>query len=738
MATRYLVGHPGTGKSATLITILETLLDSGVRPNRILVLVPSETQTRRYHAAFAAAQMRIREAARPATRRSRSAKGGEPEIHTFFGLAQHHVGLFFPRIASRAGFADPHREPVWLNVEAAQYFLDRVLAARIADFADLRLPRLRLLVQILDDLNRAATTGFPLHELADRLASAWQGREPRAHLFQSVQDVALAYRQFCLDHSLVDFSLGMELFRTQLLTADFYREYVAARYRHVLADNVEEGAPLIHDFLELLLQTSDSAVLVEDDPGGYRINLGAEPSSARRLRAMCDRVDHVPDARVPEASPARFGEALMQAIRAHMPLEASRGEVRGDEGPVVIVQQPDRSPLRYWITMVQAVADRIGALVQSGVRAGDIAVVAPVVEDVLAFELTERLKRFGVAVQPVRPSHPLYDHPRVRAMVTLAKLAHPHWQAKIAPAELTRALTLSIADLDVVRAQIITDAVLRKMAGADIFALPILDDPAVWHRVGAPLRERYETLRCWLAQMDAGPPAPRHPLALDVFWQRLCAEVLSQPGFALHAPDDAGPGEDRMICDKLIASARAFHDVFRQSGLAPHAVPHVEPPVVEVPGLAPLPVDDAAVEVGLAYITVLIQGALAAQYAPERTSDDGADAVFLAPIYTYLADDHRSRYQFWLDVNATTWHERFYQPLTHPYVLSREWTPGTRWTDVDEQRMSRELLARLVGGLAFRCRDAIYLAAGELTMAGQEESGMLAHILNGLNDVLQL
>ena len=47
------------------------------------------------------------------------------------------------------------------------------------------------------------------------------------------------------------------------------------------------------------------------------------------------------------------------------------------------------------------------------------------------------------------------------------------------------------------------------------------------------------------------------------------------------------------------------------------------------------------------------------------------DAVLVAPAYTFLMRNRAVGYQFWLDVGSSGWWERLYQPLTHPYVLSR-------------------------------------------------------------------
>jgi hypothetical protein len=376
------------------------------------------------------------------------------------------------------------------------------------------------------------------------------------------------------------------------------------------------------------------------------------------------------------------------------------------------------------------VVERIVTLVQQGTPPDQIAVLAPFVEDVLRFELQERLRPHGIGVYPVRPSRPLYDHPVTRALITWAKLAHPDWQQQVSAPELARALSLSIQDLDIVRAQVLADAAQRITTAG----LPALEEQALWNRVGMRFRERYVELQRWLAvaqpearPMDERPTEERAAAArpLDLFWQQLFTDVLSQPGFGLN--DSL---EGATVCDRLVRSARSFREVFQQANLTPQSVPTIE---VEVLGLQPPPTRTAPMDTGLAYVNTLMQGILAAQHVPDRppsavASDAGggdASEILLAPTFTYLTGDYHSRYQFWLDVNASGWHERIYQPLTHPYVLARQWQPGQPWTDEDELYANRDMLARVVGGLAFRCSERVFLGQSQLNVAGQEEEGPL-------------
>ena len=66
-----------------------------------------------------------------------------------------------------------------------------------------------------------------------------------------------------------------------------------------------------------------------------------------------------------------------------------------------------------------------------------------------------------------------------------------------------------------------------------------------------------------------------------------------------------------------------------------------------------------------------------------------------------------------------------YQPLTHPYVLTRRWESGRKWTDEDEQSLRQVVLSRLVQGLLRRCRKKVYLAFSTLNEQGFEERGPL-------------
>jgi hypothetical protein len=344
--------------------------------------------------------------------------------------------------------------------------------------------------------------------------------------------------------------------------------------------------------------------------------------------------------------------------------------------------------IRFYPQMLDWVANQVLELLNQGTPPGEIAVLAPLLPDSLRFSLADRFDRLGIPYRSHRPSRALGDEPATRCLLTFAQLAHPDWGLKPSRFEVAYALLQAIDGLDLVRAQLISEIAFRPRDGK----LEPLDKlrPEMQERITFTFGNRYEELRQWLAQVGEAPPAE-----LDFFLSRLFGEILAQPGFGFHANMDAG-----QAAANLIESAQKFRRA------------------VELRGTA------AANPLGKEYFEMVRDGVIAAQYV-ENWQPISPDAVFIAPAYTFLMNNTPVSHQIWLDAGSNAWFERLYQPLTHPFVLSRAWLEGRHWNAADEYETNRETLYRLVLGLLRRCRSSVHLALCDLSESGYEQRGML-------------
>jgi hypothetical protein len=607
------------------------------------------------------------------------------------GIVQNVIDLYWPLVAEQVRFKHPDRRPTFLSLETSQYFMARVIGPvieRDGYFETAHIDRPRLYSQILDNLNKAAVVGFPTTEIAERLKAAWTGDLMQDRLYEEVEDCALRFRAYCLEHNLLDYSLQVEVFMEHLWPLDECREYLTRGLKHVIADNIEEDAPAAQQVLSGLIEAADSALVIYDQDAGYRRFLGADPDHARQLMAVCH--EHI-----------EFGESFvtsepLQAFAGHIAQSLDRNltPVTDDPRPMLdgLYESHDFFP-----QMLDGVAERIIRLVNDeGVSPGEIVVMAPYLSDALRFSLMNRLETADIPVRSHRPSRSLREEPATLALLTLAQIAHPHWRIVPTRFDVVYALLEAIDGLDLGRAQLLAQVYTPpRLQSFDTLS----DD--VQKRVTYLLGARYTILRDWITAYIA----EGEPLQLDHFLSRLFGEVLSQPGFGFHNDFDAAE-----VTANLIDSARKFRHVIEESAA---------------------PADDGK-SLAQEYVELAGQGVIADQYLRSWDLDEEANAVLLAPAYTFLMRNQPVDYQFWLNVGGRGWAERLYQPLTNPYVLTRGWDwelVGRKWTDADEYEIARESLYRLVLGLVRRCRKMIYLGFSDLGEQGYEQRGVLLNAL---------
>ena len=236
---------------------------------------------------------------------------------------------------------------------------------------------------------------------------------------------------------------------------------------------------------------------------------------------------------------------------------------------------------------------------------------------------------------------------------------------EVTKSDLAYALLQTIDGLDLVRSHLLAEIVYRPRGG--ILQLESF-------RSNYPMQPKSASPTWLVSAMNIFACGLRsiatiHHSSLITFFPPSLERVLSQPGFRFHTSFDAGS-----ITSRLIESVQKFRRVAAKS-LAQEAIPP-----------------------GKEYIQMVEQGVIAAQYLESWQLED-EDSVLIAPAYTYLMSNYPVTAQFWLDIASRSWSERLSQPLTHPYVLSRNWPRDKVWTDTDEIETSQDALYRLVTGL---------------------------------------
>ena len=598
------------------------------------------------------------------------------------------VELFWPLVSREAGFLQPDAPPTFLTLETAQYFMAKLVNPLLDEgyFESVVIDRNRLFSQIIDNLNKSAVVGFQVSEIGERLKAAWSGKPAQLRVFDDTQACASLFRQTCLENNLLDFSLQVEVFWKYVWPLDGCQNFLKETYRHIIYDNLEEDTPFAHYLIAQWIPNLDSVLLIYDENSGYRRFLGADPDGAYDLKNCCAYQLTTSSSYV-MAPPIRALNTQFEQVINHQQISQSPDDPR-------LALEFHTS--RFFPQMIDWIADNTASLVfDQQVRPSEIVILAPYLSDALRYGIMQRLEQRSIPARSHRPSRSLREEPTTNALLTLAKLAHPEWELGVTKSDLAYMLLQTIEGMDLVRSHLLAEIIFRPRNGRphlDSFD-PII--PATQQRITYLAGERYETLRVWLENYQKYPP-----LELDHFFSTIFGEILSQPGYRFHTNYDSGS-----ITARLIESIQKFRRA-AFNFLASKAIP-----------------------TGKEYIRMLEQGVVAAQYLQSWQPED-ENSVLIAPAYTYLISNYPVTAQFWLDIASRSWSERLSQPLTHPYVLSRNWPRDRVWTDNDEVEVSQDALYRLVTGLLHRCRWKVFLGLTDLGEQGYEQRGPLLRIIN--------
>ncbi len=672
----WVSGPAGSGKSTASAQRLLAMVEQGIPAEEILILLPQRTLSEPYTRIIASPEF---------------PSGGKPDILTLGGLAQRSISLFWPLVSTAAGFKQPNRAPIFLTIETAQYYMSNIVNPLLQQgyFGAVTLTPNRLYSQLLDNLNKSALVGFPYTEIADRLKSAWNGASSQLRVYDQAQEAIHLFRQFCLQNNLLDFSLQLEVFTEFLWPSLLCRQYLTSQYRHVIFDNIEEDTPVCHDLLIDWLPQLQSAVFIMDEGAGYRKFLGADPQSALRLKDLCPKNIEFLDA-LAQPPELRYFQNIFSAVLGQSPAVMQTAVAQPDiPDENALLQRIKPASARFYPQMLDsAVAETAQLVNEHGVLPDQIAILAPYLSDRLRFGLTERLSRQNIPARVLRPSRSLQEDSFTGCLMNLARLAHPAWELDVVKADFINMLAIAIDGFDLCRAGLLADVVYHRSGNLIKPGDFSIVKGEMKDRITYVAGERYEQLRQWIALYQS-----EAPVQLDVFFSRVFGELLTQPGFGFHNRMAAGE-----VTANLMESARKFRQAMQSTS---------DP-----------------TQIAKEFILAVESGLVSAQYLRSWQEPDES-AVIIAPAFTFLLQNRPAQYQIWLDAGSDAWFERLEQPLTHPYVLNRQWQQGTLWDDAHEFSANQLTLYQLASGLMRRCTGQIILMHSELNEQGFEQQGTL-------------
>ncbi len=668
---------------------------------------------------------------------------------TPLGFFQDEVMLFWPLLIQRLSLKAQF--PLRLRPETEQE-LATVLWRQEIERWSVQLPgttEYSKVRRLLDLLLLAAVSGTPIEDVPSILQEGILEQEGTPEVWDAVGQMLLDWRDWCLERGLLTYGMISELYWRHLLPDPAYQQHLHQRYRAVLADDVDDYPSIARDLFEILLDQGAVGVFTYNPDGKVRLGLNADPNYLEGLAGRC-QIESLTSTPVP--SLAQLGEVAVDLVSNPI-LIASLPE------SVQSIQTTSRAAL------LRQTAQAIIEGVKSGrVAPGEIAVIAPGLDDIARYVLTDILTKQGIPVEPLNDQRPLNSSPMIRALLTLLTLVYPGL-GRLVDRD-------AIAQMLVVLSQKPGDAGTRGQGDAgnsqsstpnSQFPIPHIDpvraglladhcyspDPEHprllpvesfirWDRLGHRATTAYSEIVTWLEEQRSQQQQhliPSCVVVLDRAIQKFLWNGSNLPYEAIAALRELMETaqhywevDGRLRQELKVGRLKVVNAAERSPSSEDNLQPANLQPSTQsnLSGKADTPSHTTIAQ----FIQLLRRGTVTANpYPVRRLPTTANNAVVLATIFQYRASRRFHRWHFWLDTGSPLWLSGGAATLFGADLFLREWS-GRPLTEEDKINADNERLQRILRDLLARAGERVYLCHSDLAVNGTEQTGPLLTLVH--------
>ena len=630
---------------------------------------------------------------------------------TPFGFFEQEVLLFWPLLVKslnlRAQF--PLRLQPETELELAARLWRRELDEGILQQTGVS-PN-RMVRRTLDLLQLAAVSGTPREEIPRILEQGFAAEGGSNHLWTSMGELLERWREWCLMRGFLTYGIVCELYWRYLLQDETYQEQLASRYQAVIADDVDDYPAISRYLFDRMLDTGAAGAFSYNRDGGVRVGLGADTEYLAQLESRClvEKLD-VQAGLAPEIGDLAVSLAVNS--EGFYPLGLSL------PGSVRSLETTSRAQL-----LRETAEIIVDAVKSKAVEPQEIAVIAPGMDAIARYSLTEILARSGIAAVSLNDQRPLSTTPEIRALLTLLALVYPglgrlvdrdavaemlvilgsqkHPEVEtedLHPTFNLQSSSQNSKSIDLVRAGLI----------ADHCFCPDIDRPQLlaitafprWDRLGHRTAVAYEQIVDWIEQQRSQQQERLLPSPIALL-DRAIQKFLMNDRYLAY---------DRLSAlRELMETAAHYWEIHGR-----------------MQRLESTNAGDS--ETIGRFIQLLRQGTVTANPFPVRPEGPAARAVTLANIFQYRSSRHAHKWHFWLDAGSPLWLRGGAATLFGAPLFLRSQI-GRPWEAEDETVADQQRLRRILVDLLSRC-SVLYLCHSELAVNGQEQTGPLLPLIN--------
>lgn len=320
----------------------------------------------------------------------------ELKITTYIGFVKKELLKYWPLIIEKCNEINKKTvSPTFISNSLSEYLIvQKVKEKRIQEgyFEDITGTNKSIANSIMTNINKAAFNLTDFDSIGEKIYSSKKNRDSIYRFSYTQMDEIISYYiNSLLSNSILDNALSVYLYNQYLLTDDFYIKNLFKEVRYIIVDSLESSSNVEVDFIAKALDNVLESYIYIDYSKDYSVFNNID-------------IDYI-------------NEKIISKINSQEKDKIKKKSIKIEDLYLLNAKVELNQSSQLYNEMLDLISNKSISLIESGVSPRDIAIISPINNTILEYQIRDSLIEKNIDVFNTKKDKKAIDYPYGNALV---------------------------------------------------------------------------------------------------------------------------------------------------------------------------------------------------------------------------------------------------------------------------------------------------------------------------------
>lgn len=320
----------------------------------------------------------------------------ELKITTYIGFVKKELLKYWPLIIEKCNEINKKTvSPTFISSSLSEYLIvQKVNEKRTQEgyFEDITGTNKSIANSIMTNINKAAFNLTDFDSIGEKIYSSKKNRDSIYRFSYTQMDEIISYYiNSLLSNSILDNALSVYLYNQYLLTDDFYIKNLFKEVRYIIVDSLESSSNVEVDFIAKALDNVLESYIYIDYSKDYSVFNNID-------------IDYI-------------NEKIISKINSQEKDKIKKKSIKIEDLYLLNAKVELNQSSQLYNEMLDLISNKIISLIESGVSPRDIAIISPINNTILEYQIRDSLIEKNIDVFNTKKDKKAIDYPYGNALV---------------------------------------------------------------------------------------------------------------------------------------------------------------------------------------------------------------------------------------------------------------------------------------------------------------------------------